>query len=141
MGAETPIHDLYRLPLASHLQIKVRIQSKRGPQAHGKQPLGRDTRQIALAHNPVGAGNRKVVGIVVEPRPATGVDVGFRRNAVRHDEIMRFGLDDGSVRTLEQVGTHFQVTRERVRQIENKALAKLRQPARAKQLDGYLESG
>lgn len=55
--------------------------------------------------------------------------------------IMRFGLDDGSVRTLEQVGTHFEVTRERVRQIENKALAKLRQPARAKQLDGYLESG
>ena len=55
--------------------------------------------------------------------------------------IMRFGLDDGTVRTLEQVGTHFDVTRERVRQIENKALAKLRQPARAKQLDGYLESG
>ena len=55
--------------------------------------------------------------------------------------IMRFGLDDGTVRTLEQVGTHFEVTRERVRQIENKALAKLRQPARAKQLDGYLESG
>ena len=55
--------------------------------------------------------------------------------------IMRFGLDDGSVRTLEQVGAHFEVTRERVRQIENKALAKLRQPARAKQLDGYLESG
>ena len=55
--------------------------------------------------------------------------------------IMRFGLDDGSVRTLEQVGAHFDVTRERVRQIENKALAKLRQPARAKQLDGYLESG
>ena len=55
--------------------------------------------------------------------------------------IMRFGLDDGTVRTLEQVGSHFEVTRERVRQIENKALAKLRQPARAKQLDGYLESG
>jgi RNA polymerase primary sigma factor len=55
--------------------------------------------------------------------------------------IMRFGLDDGTVRTLEQVGAHFEVTRERIRQIENKALAKLRQPAKAKQLDGYLESG
>ncbi len=53
--------------------------------------------------------------------------------------IMRFGLDDGRIRTLEQVGTHFKVTRERIRQIETKALAKLRQPARAKKLEGYLE--
>ena len=53
--------------------------------------------------------------------------------------IMRFGLADGKVRTLEQVGAHFNVTRERIRQIETKALAKLRQPARAKRLEGYLE--
>ena len=53
--------------------------------------------------------------------------------------IMRFGLADGKVRTLEQVGSHFEVTRERIRQIETKALAKLRQPARAKRLEGYLE--
>jgi RNA polymerase primary sigma factor len=55
--------------------------------------------------------------------------------------IMRFGLADGRVKTLEQVGTHFKVTRERVRQIETKALAKLRQPARSKHLQGYLEEG
>jgi RNA polymerase primary sigma factor len=55
--------------------------------------------------------------------------------------IMRFGLADGKVKTLEEVGSHFQVTRERIRQIETKALAKLRQPARAKRLEGYLESG
>ncbi len=53
--------------------------------------------------------------------------------------IMRFGLEDGRIRTLEQVGIHFKVTRERIRQIETKALAKLRQPARAKKLEGYLE--
>ncbi|NNF63543.1 MAG: RNA polymerase sigma factor RpoD [Acidimicrobiia bacterium] len=53
--------------------------------------------------------------------------------------IMRFGLADGKIRTLEEVGTHFDVTRERIRQIETKALAKLRQPARAKRLEGYLE--
>jgi RNA polymerase primary sigma factor len=53
--------------------------------------------------------------------------------------IMRFGLADGKIRTLEQVGEHFEVTRERIRQIETKALAKLRQPARAKHLEGYLE--
>lgn len=55
--------------------------------------------------------------------------------------IMRFGLADGKVKTLEEVGSHFHVTRERIRQIETKALAKLRQPARAKRLEGYLESG
>jgi RNA polymerase primary sigma factor len=53
--------------------------------------------------------------------------------------IMRFGLADGKIRTLEEVGAHFKVTRERIRQIETKALAKLRQPARAKKLEGYLE--
>ena len=54
--------------------------------------------------------------------------------------VMRFGLADGKVRTLEEVGAHFRVTRERIRQIETKALAKLRQPARARKLEGYLES-
>ena len=54
--------------------------------------------------------------------------------------IMRFGLEDGKVRTLEEVGDHFSVTRERVRQLETKALAKLRQPQRAKRLEGYLDS-
>jgi len=53
--------------------------------------------------------------------------------------VMRFGLADGKVRTLEEVGAHFEVTRERIRQIETKALAKLRQPARARKLEGYLD--
>jgi RNA polymerase primary sigma factor len=52
--------------------------------------------------------------------------------------VMRFGLEDGKVRTLEEVGNHFRVTRERVRQLETKALAKLRQPARARELEGFL---
>jgi len=53
--------------------------------------------------------------------------------------IMRFGLRDGKIRTLEQVGQHFDVTRERIRQLETKALAKLRQPSRARKLEGYLD--
>ncbi|MBQ8587930.1 MAG: RNA polymerase sigma factor RpoD [Clostridia bacterium] len=52
---------------------------------------------------------------------------------------LRFGLDDGRNRTLEEVGKEFNVTRERIRQIEAKALRKLRHPSRSKKLKDYLE--
>lgn len=52
---------------------------------------------------------------------------------------LRFGLDDGRQRTLEDVGKVFGVTRERIRQIEAKALRKLRHPSRSKQLKDFLE--
>ncbi len=54
---------------------------------------------------------------------------------------MRFGLQDGSEHTLEEVGQHFAVTRERIRQIEAKALRKLRHPSRSHKLRAFLEHG
>ena len=52
---------------------------------------------------------------------------------------LRFGLDDGRQRTLEEVGKEFEVTRERIRQIEAKALRKLRHPSRSKKLKDFLD--
>ncbi len=51
---------------------------------------------------------------------------------------MRFGLEDGTERTLEEVGENFQVTRERIRQIEAKALRKLRHPSRSRRLKAFV---
>ena len=53
--------------------------------------------------------------------------------------MLRFGLEDGKARTLEEVGKNFKVTRERIRQIEAKALRKLRHPSRSKKLKDFLE--
>jgi RNA polymerase primary sigma factor len=53
--------------------------------------------------------------------------------------VLRFGLDDGRFRTLEEVGREFGITRERIRQIEAKALRKLRHPSYSRKLRGYLE--
>ena len=59
----------------------------------------------------------------------------------REEKVLRirFGLDDGNQRTLEEVGREFKVTRERIRQIEAKALRKLRHPSRSKKLKDYLD--
>ena len=53
--------------------------------------------------------------------------------------LLLFGLEDGRARTLEEVGKEFDVTRERIRQIEAKALRKLRHPSRSKKLRDYLD--
>ena len=150
MVQRTLHQDLGREPTIEEIAKELDIES-------GKVT---ELRRIALdpvsLETPIGEEDDATIGDVV---PDLGADVPVEEAAFRLLQeylslalealnererqvlIMRFGLDDGTVRTLEQVGDHFDVTRERVRQIENKALAKLRQPARAKQLDGYLESG
>ncbi|HRE01271.1 MAG TPA: sigma-70 family RNA polymerase sigma factor, partial [Ilumatobacteraceae bacterium] len=70
------------------------------------------------------------------------VDEALGELSEREQEIvrMRFGLDDGQARTLEEVGREFGVTRERVRQIEAKTLAKLRHPQRSQKLKEFLDA-
>jgi len=72
---------------------------------------------------------------------SAAIEDSLRGLSAREREILalRFGLDDGQARTLEEVGRRLRVTRERVRQIEAKTLAKLRHPQRAEPLLAYLE--
>ncbi len=67
------------------------------------------------------------------------IDEALSELTEREQQVLRlrFGLDDGRERTLEEVGQIFDVTRERIRQIESKALKKLRSPLRSKKLQGY----
>ncbi|HEX2622326.1 MAG TPA: sigma-70 family RNA polymerase sigma factor, partial [Phototrophicaceae bacterium] len=82
---------------------------------------------------PVDAATRQLLKDQI--RAALGVLSDREREVLE----MRFGLQDGQDHTLEEVGKHFGVTRERIRQIEAKALRKLRHPTRSRQLRDYLE--
>jgi len=89
--------------------------------------------QNAIA--PIDAAARKLL--------AAAVEEVLHELSEREQEVvrLRFGLDDGRPRTLEEVGRQFGVTRERIRQIEAKTLAKLRHPHRSDRLRDYLENG
>ena len=110
-----------------------------------REPISLDT--------PVGTEDNSYLGDFIEDDSLPGpVDAASRQmlkeqmeeilNALNERErkvlIMRFGLEDGMTRTLEDVGKEFNVTRERVRQIEAKALRKLRHPLRSRKLRDYL---
>ena len=82
--------------------------------------------------------------------PAESTDLAMLREQIREvlrtlpareEEVirMKFGLDDGKEHTLKEVGEHFKVTRERIRQIVKKAIRKLRHQSRARYLKGYAE--
>jgi RNA polymerase primary sigma factor len=103
---------------------------------------------------PVGEEEDSHIGDFIEddasPAPADAASYTLLREQLcevlhtltpREEQVLklRFGLDDGRTRTLEEVGQQFNITRERIRQIEAKALRKLRHPSRSKKLKDYLD--
>ena len=105
-------------------------------------------------NTPIGEENDTVLGEFIEDvggtAPTDAVSDMMRKKQLlevletltpREEKVLRlrYGLDDGRIRTLEEVGKIFNVTRERIRQIESKALRKLRHPSRSKQLKDFDE--
>ena len=142
------LQELGREPTVDEVAAKVELTPDRV----------RDIQRISLEpvslETPVGEEDDSSLGDFVEDpsaiAPATAAARALLTEAIEEalEELndreravvrLRFGLDDGQVRTLEEVGKEFGVTRERIRQIESKTLAKLRHPTRSQRLRDYLE--
>ena len=139
LGREPTAEDL-----AGELQYPIsRVQS-----------LMRMSQQPISLHSPVGDSDDSSIGDFIEDKssvnPSDGTAYSFLKDKIgavlaglsaRERTVLelRFGFGDGHARTLEEVGKQFSVTRERIRQIEAKALRKMRHPARVRHLHGFLE--
>ncbi len=142
------LQELGREPTVEEIAIKVDLtpDKVREIQRIAQEPVSLET--------PVGEEDDSLLGDFVEDpnviAPATAAARALLTEAIEEalQELndreravvrLRFGLDDGQIRTLEEVGKEFGVTRERIRQIESKTLAKLRHPTRSQRLRDYLE--
>jgi RNA polymerase primary sigma factor len=142
------LQELGREPTVEEIAAKVEMTSDkvREIQRIAQEPVSLET--------PVGEEDDSLLGDFVEDpnviAPATAAARALLNEAIEEalQELndreravvrLRFGLDDGQIRTLEEVGKEFGVTRERIRQIESKTLAKLRHPTRSQRLRDYLE--
>jgi RNA polymerase primary sigma factor len=140
--------DLGREPTTEELSVKMEL------------PVGKVRKVLRIAQEPISLetpvgeeeeshlGDFIIDRRVVSPSEAV-INLNLREQTAevlktlspREEKIikMRFGLQDGSEHTLEEVGQHFAVTRERIRQIEAKALRKLRHPSRSHRLRAFLD--
>ena len=142
------LQELGREPTVEEIARKVDLTPDR------VREIQRIAQEPLSLESPVGEEDDSFLGDFVEDPSAIAppsfaererlkveIEVALRELNPREQQVMRlrFGLDDGQVRTLEEVGREFGVTRERIRQIESKTLAKLRHPTRSQRLRDYLE--
>jgi RNA polymerase primary sigma factor len=142
------LQELGREPSPEEIggEINFPVERVRGLLKMAQQPISLQT--------PVGDGDETSFGDFIEDKatesPIEKTSFSLLRDKLtnvltslseREQKVLelRFGLGDGSSRTLEEVGRQFRVTRERIRQIEAKALRKMRHPTRIRQLHGFLE--
>lgn len=142
------VQELGRDPLPEEIaaQMDISVERVREIQKIAQEPVSLET--------PIGEEEDSHLGDFIEdqdaPAPAEAASFTLLKEQLeevlesltpREEKVLRlrFGLDDGRARTLEEVGHVFGVTRERIRQIEAKALRKLRHPSRSKKLKDYLD--
>jgi RNA polymerase primary sigma factor len=142
------VQELGREPTAEEIakRMETSVDKVRSTRKIAQQPISLET--------PLGEDEGFSVGDLIEDKgvvspseAAIGLDLKdqmasmLRTLTPREERIirMRFGLEDGTQRTLEEVGQEFSVTRERIRQIEAKALRKLRHPSRSSKIRVFLE--
>ncbi|MCZ7534498.1 MAG: RNA polymerase sigma factor RpoD [Acidimicrobiia bacterium] len=140
--------ELGREPSVDEVAAKVELTADR------VREIQRIAQEPVSLETPVGEEDDSLLGDFVEDPSAIAPSAAAARRLLgeaieealqelneREQQVvrLRFGLDDGRIRTLEEVGKEFGVTRERIRQIESKTLAKLRHPTRSQRLRDYLE--
>jgi len=142
------VQELGREPAPEEIagQMEISVERVREIQKIAQEPVSLET--------PIGEEEDSHLGDFIEdqdaPAPAEAASFLLLKEQLeevletltpREEKVLRlrFGLDDGRARTLEEVGHVFGVTRERIRQIEAKALRKLRHPSRSKKLKDYLD--
>ena len=142
------LQELGREPTSEEIAIDMQITAEK------VREIIKVSQEPVSLETPVGEEDDSHLGDFIEdhsaPAPAEAANQQLLKEQVedvmtalsdRERKVLqlRFGLDDGRSRTLEEVGREFKVTRERIRQIEAKALRKLRQPSRARRLKDYLD--